>query len=158
MDTAHVLGRDGQAAQAGTRAVAYAGFGRRFGSYLIDLFILSLVAAVLRRITGESAIGIVDFAQITEQGLPSALSILIAWLYFAGFESSGRRATLGKAALGVAVTDLDGNRISFPRATGRFFAKFPSAIILLIGFIMAAFTERHQALHDKLAGTLVVRT
>jgi uncharacterized RDD family membrane protein YckC len=60
-------------------------------------------------------------------------------------------------ALGIRVTDLDGGRISFGRATGRYFGKILSGLILGIGFLMAAFTERKQALHDLLAGTLVVR-
>jgi uncharacterized RDD family membrane protein YckC len=72
-------------------------------------------------------------------------------------ESSARQATLGKMALGIVVTDLDGNRIGFGRATGRYFAKILSALILLIGFIMAAFTQKKQGLHDIIAGTLVVK-
>ena len=79
------------------------------------------------------------------------------WLYFALLESSAKQGTLGKMALGIRVTDLDGNRISFGRATGRYFAKFISAIILYIGFIMAAFTAKKQALHDIIASTLVIK-
>ncbi len=78
------------------------------------------------------------------------------WLYFALMESSPRQATLGKQALGIMVTDLAGQRISFARATGRFFAKILSGLILWIGYVMAAFTERKQALHDLLASCLVV--
>jgi uncharacterized RDD family membrane protein YckC len=59
---------------------------------------------------------------------------------------------------GLKVTDLYGNRISFERATGRHFAKILSAMILCIGYLMVAFTERKQGLHDLLAGTLVRRT
>jgi len=79
------------------------------------------------------------------------------WLYFALMESSSKQATLGKMMIGVIVTDTDGNRISFGRASGRYFAKIPSAIILMIGYIMAAFTKRKQALHDMMAGCLVIR-
>jgi uncharacterized RDD family membrane protein YckC len=64
---------------------------------------------------------------------------------------------LGKKALGLEVTDLQGRRISFARATGRFFGRIISGLILAIGFIMAGFTERKQALHDILAGCLVIR-
>jgi len=56
---------------------------------------------------------------------------------------------------GMKVTDLNGNRISFARATGRHFAKWLSTLILWIGFIMVGFTDRKQGLHDMLAGTLV---
>jgi uncharacterized RDD family membrane protein YckC len=78
-------------------------------------------------------------------------------LYYALLESSTWQGTLGKRALGLEVTDLEGRRISFGRATGRFFAKIISALILWIGFIMAGFTEKKQALHDMIAGTLVIR-
>lgn len=72
-------------------------------------------------------------------------------------ESSAWQATLGKKILGLKVTDLAGNRISFARASGRFFGKILSGMILGIGFLMAGFTERKQALHDILAGCLVLR-
>jgi hypothetical protein len=79
-----------------------------------------------------------------------------AWLYYALLESSDAQATLGKRAVGIKVTDLDGNRISFGRATGRLFAHIISSFTLGIGFAMAAFTRRRQTLHDQIAGTLVV--
>jgi uncharacterized RDD family membrane protein YckC len=79
---------------------------------------------------------------------------LVNWIYEAGMESS----TLGKMALGLKVTDIWGKRISFARATGRHFAKYLSGAILMIGYIMAGFTARKQALHDILAETLVPRT
>ncbi|HXI44099.1 MAG TPA: RDD family protein, partial [Bryobacteraceae bacterium] len=71
-------------------------------------------------------------------------------------ESSHYQATLGKKALGIIVTDMNGNRISFARANGRFFGKWVSGMIMNIGYLMAAFTEKKQALHDLLAGCLVV--
>ena len=86
-----------------------------------------------------------------------ALSFVAQWLYFAVLESSSWQGTPGKKAFGMGVTDLDGNRISFGRATGRYFAKIISGIILGIGFLMVAFTERKQGLHDMLAGTLVYK-
>jgi uncharacterized RDD family membrane protein YckC len=82
---------------------------------------------------------------------------VVAILYFAITESSAWQATLGKKAVGIIVTDLDGNRISFGKALGRLFAKIISAIILYIGFFMAGFTEKKQGLHDMIAGTLVVK-
>ena len=60
-------------------------------------------------------------------------------------------------ALGIIVTDLDGNQISFGRANGRYWSKIVSSITLLIGYIMAGFTEKKQALHDIIAGTLVLK-
>ena len=85
------------------------------------------------------------------------LLIVIGWLYFALMESSKLQATLGKMMIGVVVTDLEGNRISFGRATGRYFGKVVSSVILLIGYIMAAFTKRKQSLHDIMAKCLVIR-
>ena len=90
--------------------------------------------------------------------LISLITILCAsWLYFALMESSAKGATLGKLALGLRVTDLNGNRISFARATGRYFGKIVSGMILMIGYLMAGFTQQKQALHDIMAGCLVIR-
>ena len=71
-------------------------------------------------------------------------------------ESSAKQATLGKLALAIKVTDLNGNRISFGRASGRYFAKIISGLIFCIGYIIAGFTEKKQALHDMIANCLVV--
>jgi uncharacterized RDD family membrane protein YckC len=81
----------------------------------------------------------------------------LSWIYYASMESSTWQATLGKKILGLKVTDLAGNRITFARASGRFFGKILSGMILGIGFLMAGFTARKQALHDILAGCLVLR-
>ncbi len=80
------------------------------------------------------------------------------WLYFAILESSAWQGTVGKKVLGLRVTDLDGNRISFGRATGRFFAKLVSNFTFMIGYIMAGFTAKKQALHDMIAGCLVTKS
>jgi uncharacterized RDD family membrane protein YckC len=83
--------------------------------------------------------------------------MIIHWLYFAGMESSARQGTVGKSLMSLRVADLEGKRISFGHATGRFFAKIVSGMIpFLIGYLMAAFTEKKQALHDLIAGTLVL--
>jgi len=86
------------------------------------------------------------------------LTIVGTWLYFALMEASPRQGTLGKIALGLFVTDLQGRRITFARATGRFFAKIVTGLIpFFIGYIMAGFTEKRQALHDMIAGCLVLK-
>jgi uncharacterized RDD family membrane protein YckC len=103
----------------------------------------------------ESAAGLIIAAIVAY--LSAILLIVIGqWLYYALMESSGRQATLGKLALGIVVTDLNGNKITFGRATGRYFGKILSGMIFAIGYIMAGFTERKQALHDIMAGCLVV--
>ena len=86
------------------------------------------------------------------------LFLCVFWIYEAAMESSSRQATLGKMAVGLKVTDEQGQRISFGRATGRYFSKIISSMILFIGYIMVGFTARKQGLHDMIAGTLVTRT
>jgi len=144
----------------------YAGFWRRVGAYLIDAIGLGIVTSILFSILGiESGLGALsaissgDPAAIeAAQGgssLGNLINIVIGVAYFAGMESSSHQATFGKKLLGMVVTDLNGNRLSLGRAVGRYFAKIISAIILCIGFIMVAFTEKKQGLHDMIAGTLV---
>jgi uncharacterized RDD family membrane protein YckC len=86
-----------------------------------------------------------------------AIVFVAVGLYYSVMESSPWQATLGKRALGLQVTDLQGRRISFGRATGRYFAKIVSGLTLSIGYLMAGFTRRKQALHDIIAECLVVR-
>jgi uncharacterized RDD family membrane protein YckC len=133
---------------AAAPAVQYGGFWIRFVAALIDGVVLGVISGIVGALLGRGAAG---------QGLSSLLGLAVGWLYEAYLESSERQATLGKMALGLKVTDETGNRISFARATGRHFAKYISAIPLLLGFIWAAFDSRKQGWHDKLAGTLVVR-
>ena len=90
--------------------------------------------------------------------ITGTIGLLGSWIYEVAMESSAKQATVGKMALGLKVTDLEGRRISFARATGRHFAKLISGMIFLVGYIMAGFTQRKQALHDMIAGTLVQRT
>jgi uncharacterized RDD family membrane protein YckC len=83
------------------------------------------------------------------------INVVIVWLYFAMQESSAEQATVGKRILGIIVTNKEGGRISFAQATIRYFSKYLSSI-LIIGFIMSAFTKNKQGLHDMIADTLVV--
>lgn len=129
----------------------YAGFWKRLTAWILDYIVIILIIGLLAFVVS-----------VAGSGRQAALLILFAaglapWLYFAAMESSSMQATLGKAALGIQVTDLKGERVGFGRATGRYFGKIPSGLILSIGFAMAGFTDRRQALHDKIASTLVVR-
>jgi len=135
----------------------YGGFWRRVGAYLIDLVILMVVVGIVGSILGvdfgfEAAI---NGNEPDSSPVGDLLSLVIGIAYFAGLESSSMQATLGKKALGMVVTDVNGNRISFLRALGRYFAKILSGVILFIGYIMVGLTERKQGLHDMIAGTLV---
>ena len=142
--------------------MTYAGFWRRFAAYIIDTIVIIAVLVILQVATG------LTFECVTPEGAQAGFScestaignlvmLVGGWLYFALMETSSRQATLGKMALGIVVTDADGNRLSFGRATGRYFGKIVSAVILMIGFIMIAFTSRKQGLHDIMAGCLVTR-
>lgn len=122
--------------------VKYAGFWRRFLAHIIDAAILFIPMIII-----DSAFDQFGFI----------FNIILIWQYYAFQESSSYQATLGKRALGLKVTDMKGKRISYGRATGRYYASFISALILCIGYVMIAFTKKKQALHDKIAETLVVR-
>lgn len=148
-----------------TRQVEYAGFWLRVVAYIIDSMILWLPTSVLPFLFISPGPGLE-----TDTGLQQPppffiglffgsmlMYVIIYWLYFALMESSAKQATVGKMALKLKVTDMDGNRIGFGQATGRFFGKFVSSIILGIGYLMAGFTEKKQALHDIIADTLVIK-
>ena len=165
--------------------VSYAGFWKRLLAYFLDQLILGFVWGIifipvwiigvfgyLMEYSGE------DFSRYTSvvyqhyynNEFSAAmfsvfilviigmviLNVIIHWLYYALMESSQKQATLGKIIVGIKVTDLEGNRISFAKASGRYFGKILSGLIFYIGYIMAGFTEKKQALHDILASCLVV--
>ena len=125
-----------------TTVARYAGFWERFLAIVIDAVIIS------------AATGTVFVATF---GGGMAIGLVAPWLYEAFMTSSEWQATIGKRVMSLVVTDLSGNRMSFARATGRHFAKYISAFLIGIGFLIAAFTERKQALHDMIADTLVVK-
>ncbi|MEE9542784.1 MAG: RDD family protein [Thermodesulfobacteriota bacterium] len=132
-------------------SVLYAGFWKRAAAASIDSFLLFVVG------TGLGLLYLM--LKGSDEGLEVASNIsgiLFGWLYFSYMESSEAQATLGKRALGIIVTDINGKRVSFYRATGRHFGKIVSSITLGIGFIMAGFTKKKQALHDKMFDCLVV--
>ncbi len=151
----------------------YAGFWRRLGAFVIDLvayaimggvfnLFLTIILFIFLSAQGASSGQTLDPARITQYF--SSLSFYIwllyttiLWLYFAMLESSKFQATFGKMALGIKVTDMSGARISFGRATIRFLSRYISVAVFFIGFIMAGFTKNKQALHDIIAGTLVVK-
>lgn len=148
--------------------VKYAGFWLRFVAFIIDAIVLGFIGfAITIPFMASIPLGTFmhggpprpeDWAPLVGMfGRLALARFVINWLYYALLESSAWQATLGKKALGLEVTDLQGRRISFGRASGRFFAKILSTIILFIGFFMIGFTSRKQGLHDIIAGTLVLR-
>jgi uncharacterized RDD family membrane protein YckC/Tfp pilus assembly protein PilE len=132
----------------------YAGFWRRAGAWIIDYFVLAFAYGMLFAIVGV----IIGTKPSGTMSLLVVVSfVLLPWLYYAICESSDQQATLGKRALDIQVTSLEGQTISFGRATGRFFGRIVSAITFSVGYAMAGFTQKRQALHDIMADTLVVR-
>jgi uncharacterized RDD family membrane protein YckC len=135
------------------RVHGYGGFWRRFTAAAADAVLINvLVDAVLDgvRAWAEPPRGVF--------GLRTGVKLVVAWLYVAGMECSPLQASIGKLALGLRVTDLQGGRVSFGRATLRHWSKLLSGPFTLgLGYLMIAFSRRKQALHDRIAGCLVVR-
>ena len=154
----------------------YAGLGRRFVAFIVDMILVILLGLVTVAGFGLFrglqnlffyAVQHIPADQLTTEGTTGALVgsilaaygimlVIVPWLYFAGFESSRSQATPGKTLMGLVVTDMDGQKPTFARTTLRFFAKFLSTIIIFIGFLMIGFTQKRQGLHDKIAGCLVL--
>lgn len=122
----------------------YGSFGQRFLAAIIDGVILLIPLVILK----YAMPGIMQ----------SFVGIIIQWLYYALQESGTNQATFGKKAMGLKVTNLQGDRISFGQASGRFFGKIISGLIILIGYLMMLWDDKKQTLHDKIAGTLVIKT
>jgi uncharacterized RDD family membrane protein YckC len=141
----------------------YAGFWFRVIAAIVDAIIsqigVVIIVLPLAFALGASMAGTSSQREIEAagEGLGMILGILIQWLYFTVSESSSWQATLGKKMFGLKVTDMTGKRIGFGKANARYWSKIISAIILLIGFLMVAFTKQKQGLHDIIAGTLVVK-
>lgn len=126
------------------RQIEYAGFWQRFGAAFLDGLIL-LVPSLI-------------FTYGLKMGpLSNILNVVINWLYFALQESGTNQATLGKKALGIRVVSLDGGTLSFGQATGRFFGKYVSILMIFIGYLWMLWDDRSQTIHDKMAGALVIR-
>lgn len=139
----------------------YAGFWRRFAAYVIDwvvltFFLNTIYWYVFHQIDVSREIEH-DLTRAIARYVVAVLSVFITWSYYSGMESSPFQATIGKLAVGLYVTNSNGQRISFGRATGRHFAKIVSGLILAVGYLLAAWTPRKQALHDMIAGCLVLR-
>lgn len=158
--TAVAIGRPAAAVDlrsAPLDTATYAGFWRRLGAMLVDVIVLT--AAMFA--AAVAVVFVLDFffapawSDSNYEDLATLIWLIVPWLYYALMESSPYQATLGKLAAGIVVTDEFGGRISFGRASGRYFAKWISYLTFFIGFVVAGFTKQKQALHDLIAGTLV---
>jgi uncharacterized RDD family membrane protein YckC len=154
----------------------YASFLRRFAALIIDVILIGcLQTFVIVPVLAALGLGMFSSASAMEaSGDPDAaigmvgaimaaagaiwlVSIIIQVLYFSFLESSSKQATVGKMAMGIVVTDMNGARLTLSKAFVRNISRILSSFALLIGYIIAAFTEKKQALHDIIAGTLVVK-
>jgi uncharacterized RDD family membrane protein YckC len=158
---------------------AYAGFWLRFIAAIIDGLILG-IPIVFIAVFIAAGMGISGaFQNIRPGDNPGAVfallgvgfilavvavSIVGGWLYYSLMESSSLQGTLGKKALGLYVTDLEGRRVTFGRACGRylggrFLGHVPGfgGLYFIVDCICVGFTDRKQALHDMIASCLVLR-
>ena len=129
-----------------------AGFWRRFFAIIIDGIIISIpayIVVLVYTLEGSPQESINLFVRY--------YMIIVGSLYFIISESSSYQATFGKKVLGIKVTDVNGERIGFGKATARHIGKLASALILMIGYLMAAFTRDKQALHDLMSDCLVIK-
>ena len=150
-----------------TTEMKYAGFWVRVIAAIVDEIIVLIGAGIIGFFIGVAlAASMAITSTSTQSEIPTVIgglalvniSISVSrWLYFTVSESSSWQATLGKKMFGLKVTDVEGNKIGFGKANGRYWSKIISAIILLIGYIMVAFTKKKQGLHDIIAGTLVIK-
>jgi uncharacterized RDD family membrane protein YckC len=143
--------------------VVYAGFWKRVAANLIDSVVIGLLAMVIGAAIGGMmgaafglGGGLGTGGALAIQGVVQLVSLVLTASYYGWFYASVQQATPGKMAIGIKVVRSDGEGCGFWRGFGRYFAMILSGVILCIGFLMAAFTARKQALHDMICDTVVV--
>lgn len=143
--------------------VLYAGFWLRAVAYIIDTVLISIVFAFLASFNPTAFIKFPDPNAQSYAAIPQVtflalvISFPIVWIYYAVFETSSWQGTPGKRVMHLYVTDMNGQPLTFARASIRYFGKMLSGFTFLIGYFIAGFTEKKQALHDLIAGCLVLR-
>jgi uncharacterized RDD family membrane protein YckC len=134
-------------------SIPYASFWQRAIAFLIDGIILSIINSMIDQILQQ-------FRSTTDLQtfiISILIAIVIGWNYYSIQESSSQRATIGKRVIGLQVTDMNGEQISFWRATRRYFSAYLSTLLLFVGYLIVPFTPKRQALHDLIAGTVIIR-
>lgn len=124
--------------------------------YLVLLVPLTTIIGIRSEMNPNETRSALSMFALGAFSLTTLLLFIAMWLYSAMMESSPRKATWGKRMMRIIVTDADGGQITFGRASARFFSKIISAALVGAGFVMAPFTPRKQALHDIIAGTVVL--
>lgn len=142
----------------------YAGFWRRFVAAIIDTFVLSIALVIIKSLSvgNQNGVSIEMFDDLTPLAnggswRDNLLYFLLNLIYSASLESSKYQATIGKMAMGIRVVNTEGNRLTSKKAIVHYLSKIISAVILMIGYIMAAFDSKKQALHDKISNTYVIK-
>jgi uncharacterized RDD family membrane protein YckC len=143
----------------------YAKIPKRIGAYIIDLLVLAVILILELNICKNF-----KYLMSNEQHilLSDILGLINAIIYFSISESSKKQATIGKRAMGIIVTNLHGERLSVGKAFLRNIIKFIGSfiwilssvkemiIISFLGYILSIFLPKKQALHDLIAGSIVV--
>ena len=143
----------------GPKLGAFAGFWRRFGAAFLDGIILAIPTNIVRGIAGDSGFSNGMFVGRGSSPSVTLLNTIIGVLYYALLEGGPRGQTIGKMALGIRVVDAEGGEpIGYARGVGRYFARWLSALPLLLGYFWMLWDERKQTWHDKLVRSVVVRT
>lgn len=147
---------------SGSRHMLYAGFWERFLAISLDFAIIATpLAALIVAVINTMHVEFPGMFSRTTIFIPfgpyRVILLVVAWPYFALMESSERRATLGKRMLGLVVVDRYGERVSFIRASVRYFCRIPAEVLCLIGYVLSVFTDKRQGLHDLVSGCLIVR-
>ena len=140
-----------------TEDTQFGGFWRRVLAVGIDFFVMVIPILLVSTLLRVSIFFVTAIDLNLLNLIESIVTLCMWWLYYSLFHSSSWQATLGKRALRLKVVDLDGHRISFARASGRFFAQYLSALTFCIGYMLAGWTKRKRSLHDMIAKTYVIR-
>ncbi|MNI26382.1 RDD family protein [compost metagenome] len=156
--------------QKKARPSIYAGFWRRFIARSIDYILVSYPLNLLFSYFKDSSSPVSPFPFIMGSVRTSSsandiftfdqytlIQSILLFLYEILMMTSSRQGTLGKMIMSIQITNSEGRPVSINRAIARYFAMLLSVITLGIGSLMCAWTAKKQALHDKAAGTLVVK-
>lgn len=135
----------------------FGGFWRRLAAALVDGIVLFFPQAITRVVLNLPLLATGESSDAVAELLVSVGTLVLYWLYSSLLESSARQATLGQQLLGLRVMDLEGRRISFARASARYFGQILSALICGVGYLFNLWTSRRQTLHDLIAGCVLVR-
>ncbi|MBI3186595.1 MAG: RDD family protein [Gammaproteobacteria bacterium] len=143
--------------------VVNAGFWVRLIAYLLDLVILIIPVTLINFASSAllfSTSGFIEY--LNDESIQAivknnVMALLIWGVYYSYFESSSSQGSVGKIVMGLRVVNYEGKKITFSRALLRYACKILSALILMLGFITIAFTEKKQGIHDMLADTLVIK-